>query len=142
MADKISKERRSWNMSHIKGKDTTIEVVVRKRLFRDGFRYRKNVKDLPGKPDIVLPKYKTVIFIHGCYWHNHGCKKSHIPKTNTSFWENKFKRNIENDNKHYHELREKDWNVLVIWECEIENDFEGIIKHIEESLFEIMINIS
>lgn len=140
MADRISKEHRSWNMSRIKGKDTTIEVLVRKRLFKDGFRYRKNVKDLPGKPDIVLPKYRTVIFIHGCYWHYHGCKKSHIPKTNTYFWENKFKRNVENDNKHYHKLREKDWNVLVIWECEIENNFEGTIKHIEESLFEAMIN--
>lgn len=138
MADKINPEKRSWNMSRIRGKDTSIEVRVRKRLFHDGFRYRKNVKELPGKPDIVLPKYRTVIFIHGCYWHFHGCKESHIPKTNASFWEKKFMKNVENDEKHYHELRNQDWNVLIIWECEIEKDFEATIKYIEESLFDIM----
>ena len=134
MADKITKEKRSWNMSRIKGKDTSIEVLVRKRLFKDGFRYRKNVSSLPGKPDIVLSKYKTAIFIHGCYWHGHNCKEFHIPKTNTAFWEAKFKRNIENDHKHYNELTNLGWQVIVLWECEIEKDFERIIASVEASL--------
>ena len=121
-------------MSRIKGKDTSIEVLVRKRLFKDGFRYRKNVSSLPGKPDIVLSKYKTAIFIHGCYWHGHNCKEFHIPKTNTAFWEAKFKRNIENDHKHYNELTNLGWQVIVLWECEIEKDFERIIASVEASL--------
>lgn len=127
MTDKLTKEKRSWNMSRIKGKDTEIEIKVRKALFKAGFRYRKNVKELPGKPDIVLPKYRTVIFVHGCYWHGHNCKEFHIPKTNTDFWNNKFKRNIENDKKHYKQLNTMGWKVIVVWECEIENQFAEVI---------------
>lgn len=127
MTDKLTKEKRSWNMSRIKGKDTEIEIKVRKALFKAGFRYRKNVKELPGKPDIILPKYRTVIFVHGCYWHGHNCKEFHIPKTNTDFWNNKFKRNIENDKKHYKQLNTMGWKVIVVWECEIENQFAEVI---------------
>ena len=134
MADKISKEKRSWNMSRIKGKDTSIEIKVRKRLFQDGFRYRKNVKELPGKPDIVLPKYKTVVFIHGCFWHRHGCKEFHIPKTNPDFWNEKFQRNVTNDKKHYAELKESGWNVIIIWECEIEKRFDETIHKVEQQI--------
>ncbi len=134
MADKISKEKRSWNMSRIRGKDTSIEVRVRKRLFKDGFRFRKNVASLPGKPDIVLPKYKTVIFVHGCYWHRHNCKEFHIPKTNSAFWEKKFERNVANDKKHYKDLEELGWNVIIIWECEIENFFEKIVSEVEAKI--------
>lgn len=134
MADKLSKDKRSWNMSRIKGKDTSIEMQVRKRLFKDGFRYRKNVKDLPGKPDIVLPKYRTVIFIHGCYWHRHTCKEFHIPKTNTQFWEEKFQRNVANDQRHYSELEQLGWRIIVVWECEIEKSFEDTISKIEAAL--------
>ena len=91
MPDRISREKRSWNMSQIKGKDTSIEVMVRKYLFKHGFRYRKNVSALPGKPDILLPKYKTVIFVNGCFWHHHyGCKSAYIPKSKTDYWINKF----------------------------------------------------
>ena len=98
MADVHSKEQRSYNMSQIKGKNTKPEMLVRKFLFSKGFRYRLHIKDLPGKPDIVLPKYKTVIFIHGCFWHGHeGCKYSSIPKTRTEWWTEKINKNISND---------------------------------------------
>lgn len=141
MADKLSPEKRSWNMSHIKGKDTGIEVKVRTRLHHDGFRYRKNVKELPGKPDVVFSKYKTVLFIHGCYWHGHDCKEAHIPKSNSKFWKNKFQRNIDNDKKHYEELTALGWNVIVVWECEIEKDLDSVVRYIEECLFENYIQL-
>lgn len=125
MADNLTKEKRSWNMSQVHGKDTRIEVAVRKYLFNKGFRYRKNVTDLPGKPDIVLPKYRTVIFVHGCFWHRHPfCKNTRLPKSNIDFWQAKFDRNVANDKRHYEELEKLGWNVIVIWECEIKNNFE------------------
>ena len=107
-------------MSRIKSKETTIEVLVRGFLFHRGFRYRKNVKGLPGTPDIVLRKYKTVIFINGCFWHMHkNCKESVIPKTRTEFWLTKLTKNVKNDEKHYRELRQQGWKVIVIWECQL-----------------------
>jgi len=123
-------------MSKIRSKDTAIEVKVRKYLFSRGFRYRKNVKNLPGKPDIVLPKYKTVIFVHGCFWHRHeGCKDATTPKTRTDFWEEKFRKNVENDQLHTKQLVELGWNVITLWECEIEKNFEitmdSLIKQIK-----------
>ncbi len=131
MSDKLSKEHRSWNMSRIKGKDTGIEVAVRKRLFSLGYRYRKNDKRLPGKPDIVFPKYNTVIFIHGCFWHMHAnCKMATIPKSNTDFWVTKLTRNVENDIKHKQQLEDMGWKVITIWECEIENNLESVIHRI------------
>lgn len=136
MADRLTKEKRSWNMSHIKSKDTSIEMRVRKALFKDGFRFRKNVKELPGKPDVVLPKYKTVIFINGCYWHRHDCKEFHIPKTNSDFWIAKFNRNVENDQKHYKELKDAGWRVIVVWECEIEKQFDETIERIVNEILE------
>ena len=126
MADLLTKEKRSWNMSRIKGKDTKIEVKVRKYLFSKGFRYRKNVATLPGKPDIVLPKYKTAIFVHGCYWHRHpGCKYAYMPKTNVEFWEKKFSENIANDEKNRLKLETSGWTVITLWECDIKGDFES-----------------
>ena len=131
MADKLSREKRSWNMSRIRGKDTEIEIKVRKYLFSQGFRFRKNVADMPGKPDIILPKYKTVIFIHGCYWHRHtGCKNCTTPNTNREFWLKKFEKNIQNDSKHQQELEAAGWKVLILWECEIENDFERLMDNL------------
>ena len=131
MADKLSREKRSWNMSRIRGKDTEIEIKVRKYLFSQGFRFRKNVADMPGKPDIVLPKYKTVIFIHGCYWHRHtGCKNCTTPNTNREFWLKKFEKNIQNDSKYKQELEAAGWKVLILWECEIENDFERLMDNL------------
>lgn len=98
MSDKLTPEKRSWNMSRIKGKDTKIEAEVRKYLFSKGYRFRKNDKRYPGKPDIVLPKYHVAIFVHGCFWHRHeGCKDATTPKTRTEFWLEKFDKNVKND---------------------------------------------
>ena len=121
-------------MSKIKGRNTSIEVMCRKYLFSRGFRYRKNLKALPGTPDIVLKKYKTVIFVNGCFWHHHeGCKKARIPKTHTNFWQNKIDRNIKNDQLHTQLLIELGWKVIVIWECELskkefQTSMERVIK--------------
>lgn len=129
MSDRITPEKRSWNMSQIRGKDTAIEVRVRKYLFGLGYRYRKNYVRFPGKPDIVLPKYRTIIFIHGCFWHRHfGCKNATIPKTRTDFWMEKFSRNEENDKKHKEELESSGWKVIVLWECDINKKFDEIPK--------------
>lgn len=134
MTDRITHEHRSWNMSRIKSKDTSIEVVVRKYLFKRGYRYRKNLATLPGKPDIVLKKYKTVIFINGCFWHKHeNCKEAVIPKTRTEFWTNKLNKNVENDKKHYQELKEMGWKIIILWECQLtkknfSSTMENLIK--------------
>ena len=110
-------------MSNISGKETKPEILVRKFLFSKGFRFRKNDSRYPGKPDIVLPKYKTAIFIHGCFWHGHkGCKRSKLPETNVSFWEKKVSSNIERDKTNKIELEKQGWVVLTIWQCELRNE--------------------
>ena len=120
MADRMSKEQRHKCMSRIKSKDTKPELIVRRYLHTHGYRYRINVKRLPGTPDIVLRKYRTVIFINGCFWHGHeGCKYFVPPKTNTEFWYAKFKYNQERDERNYQKLRDLGWRVLIVWECEI-----------------------
>ncbi|MDR0972851.1 MAG: DNA mismatch endonuclease Vsr, partial [Prevotellaceae bacterium] len=103
------------------GKETKPEIFIRKFLFANGFRYRKNVRDLPGKPDIVLPKYKTTIFIHGCFWHGHDCKRGGLPESNFEFWKEKIGNNIERDKRNIVDLKQLGWNVIVIWQCEIRN---------------------
>jgi DNA mismatch endonuclease (patch repair protein) len=113
-------EVRSYNMSQIKGKNTKPEILVRKFLFSKGFRFRLHVKNLPGKPDIVLPKYKTVIFIHGCFWHGHeGCRYFVVPKTRTDWWLNKINGNKQNDQRKMTQLKKAGWRVINIWECEL-----------------------
>jgi DNA mismatch endonuclease (patch repair protein) len=134
-----SKEKRSECMSKIRSKDTKPELVLRKALFARGFRYRVNDKHLPGKPDIVLPKYKTVIFLHGCFWHRHeGCKYAYTPKTNTEFWVNKITSNCERDKVNLQKLTTLGWNILTIWECEIrhtyKHDITSLVDRIEEAL--------
>ena len=120
MADVHSAKVRSYNMSRIRSKDTKPEELVRKYLFSKGFRYRKNDVRLPGKPDIVLPKYKTVIFVSGCFWHGHqGCRYFVWPKNNAEFWKKKIGDNIQRDDKICSLLKELGWNVIVIWECEL-----------------------
>jgi DNA mismatch endonuclease (patch repair protein) len=120
MADVHDKATRSYNMSQIKGKNTKPEMIVRRFLHANGFRYRLHVKDLPGKPDIVLPKYKTVIFVNGCFWHGHeGCKYYVVPKTRTEWWLEKINRNIANDQKAYKALKEIGWKIIEVWECEL-----------------------
>lgn len=123
--DGLTPEHRSWNMSRIRSKDTKIEVKVRQYLFSKGFRFRKNDKRYPGKPDVVLPKYKTVIFVNGCFWHMHkGCKQGRLPKSNVDFWKEKMERNAANDVLHEEQLRSMGWNVIVLWECELKRDFD------------------
>ena len=118
--DVPDQKTRSYNMSRVKGKDTKPEEIVRKYLFSQGFRYRKNDKRLPGKPDIVLPKYKTVIFVNGCFWHKHeGCKYFVWPKSNSEFWKEKIESNIVRDKKQYEELKNAGWHVIIVWECEL-----------------------
>lgn len=122
--DVHDKKTRSYNMSQIKGKNTKPEEMVRKYLFAQGFRYRKNDKKLPGTPDIVLPKYKTVIFVNGCFWHGHrGCKYFVWPKSNPDFWKTKIETNISRDRKKTELLEEQGWIVIVIWECELKKAF-------------------
>ncbi|MEZ5017872.1 MAG: DNA mismatch endonuclease Vsr [Flavipsychrobacter sp.] len=120
MADVHDKKTRSYNMSQVKGKDTKPELLVRKFLHANGFRYRLHVKDLASKPDIVLPKYNTVIFVHGCFWHGHkNCKYFTIPKTKTEWWTKKINGNIANDQKTIHQLQGAGWNIITIWTCEL-----------------------
>ncbi|WP_298084025.1 DNA mismatch endonuclease Vsr [uncultured Akkermansia sp.] len=118
--DVFSPEKRSQVMSRIRSKDTKPEKIIRSILHKLGFRFRINRKDLPGKPDIVLPKYKTVIFVHGCFWHQHeGCRIASNPKSNIDFWNKKFSNNIERDKKNQKALKKMGYRVFVIWECEV-----------------------
>lgn len=120
MSDVLSTQQRHANMAAIHGKGTKPEMVVRRYLWGHGFRYRLNHPRLPGKPDIVMRKYRTCIFINGCFWHGHeGCKYYTIPKTNTEFWENKVNRNKERDNEVKHQLATMGWHSITIWECEL-----------------------
>ena len=122
MADNHSKEVRSMNMSHIRSTNSKPEEIVRKYLFSQGFRYRKNVKKLPGCPDIVLPKYHTVIFVNGCFWHRHpGCKRATLPKSNAEFWRQKLEKNVARDRRNIQTLKDLGWYVLIIWECELKD---------------------
>lgn len=121
--DVHSRETRSYNMSRIRGTNTKPELLVRKYLFSQGFRYKINDKKLPGKPDVVLPKYKTVIFINGCFWHGHdGCRYFVVPKTRTEWWLSKIKMTKLNDNINHMALKNIGWKVLIIWECELRPD--------------------
>ena len=119
MSDNLSKEIRSKNMSHIRAKNTKPEELVRKYLFSQGFRYRKNVKEMPGCPDVVLPKYKTVIFVNGCFWHKHDCPRFVWPASNVDYWKPKILNNFERDQRNHQFLRAAGWNVITVWECEL-----------------------
>lgn len=127
-------------MSRIRSKDTKPEMLVRRFLHKNGFRYRLHVKNLPGKPDIVLPKYKTVIFIHGCFWHGHeGCKYYVVPKTRTEWWLNKIGGNIANDNNAEAILKDAGWNIIKVWECELkkatlDSTYEKLMKTLNSPL--------
>ena len=142
--DHLSKERRSWNMSRIRSKNTKPELMVRSALHRMGYRFRLNGKVskriyikgiLPGKPDIVLAKYRTVIFVHGCFWHRHeGCSRCTMPSTNQNYWVEKFRRNVDRDIKIKIKLKQLGWKVLIVWECEILNNIQTLLKGIELEL--------
>lgn len=135
MADNHTKEQRSYNMSKIRSTNSAPEEKVRKYLFSKGFRYRKNVKTLPGCPDIVLPKYKTVIFVNGCFWHKHDCPRFVWPSSNKEYWEPKILRNVGRDERNTRLLRDSGWQVLVVWECELKK------KYIKERLERLCLEI-
>ena len=137
MADNHTKEVRSRNMSHIRSTNTEPEEKVRKYLFSKGFRYRKNVRKLPGCPDIVLPKYHTVIFVNGCFWHKHDCPRFVWPSSNEDYWIPKITRNVERDLKNHQILREQGWRVVVVWECELkEKCFQGAMDKLVQVISE------
>lgn len=138
MADNHSKEVRSMNMSHIRSKNSKPEELVRKYLFSKGFRYRKNVKTLPGCPDIVLPKYKTVIFVNGCFWHKHDCPRFVWPSSNEDYWRPKIMGNVERDKRNIAELQQLGWNVLTVWECELKKKvIDATLDQLEKRLCKI-----
>ena len=138
MADNHSKEVRSMNMSHIRSKNSKPEELVRKYLFSKGFRYRKNVKMLPGCPDIVLPKYKTVIFVNGCFWHKHDCPRFVWPSTNEEYWRPKIMGNVERDKRNLAELQQLGWTVLTVWECELKKKvIDATLDQLEKRLCKI-----
>lgn len=123
--DRVSKEQRHYNMSQIHGSDTKPEIIVRKYLYQHGLRYRKNDKRLPGHPDIVLPKYKTVVFVNGCFWHGHNnCKYAKMPLTNSDFWRAKILSNQIRDKKVISELSLNGWRVITVWQCELKKEVE------------------
>lgn len=134
MTDIYSSEKRSEIMSKVRGSDTKPEIYVRRFLFARGFRYRKNDKRFPGKPDIVLPKYRTIIFVHGCFWHGHKkCKAAALPSTNRKYWQEKIDKNRNRDNRNRLDLNRDGWKVYVVWECEIRNK-----KETETRLFHLL----
>ena len=138
MADNHSKEVRSMNMSHIRSKNSKPEELVRKYLFSKGFRYRKNVKTLPGCPDIVLPKYKTVIFVNGYFWHKHDCPRFVWPSTNEEYWRPKIMGNVERDKRNLAELQRLGWTVLTVWECELKKKvIDATLDQLEKRLCKI-----
>lgn len=140
VSEVLTKEQRHLNMSHIHGKDTKPEEIVRRYLFSRGYRYRKNDSRYPGKPDMVLPKYHTVIFVHGCFWHRHpGCRYATNPATNREFWQKKFSQNVARDRKVQEQLKADGWNVIVVWECEIsrKSDRERRLQRLERQIREI-----
>lgn len=133
--DRLSKERRSWNMSRIRGKNTTPEMLVRSLLHRMGCRFRLHVRDLPGKPDIVLPRYRTVIFVHGCFWHRHqGCKNCTTPTNRRAWWVEKLEANAARDLRHRRELRLLGWQVEVVWECETQSTNGKELRRLDQRL--------
>lgn len=136
MADIFDSQKRKEIMSHIKNKNTAPEVKLRSILHRNGFRFSLTRKNLPGTPDIVLPKYKAVIFVNGCFWHGHNCKRGQRPQTNTEFWNKKIDKNIERDRIDEAKLKELGWRVLVVWECELKKqNQDALLQRIKEFLF-------
>ena len=138
MADVHSKEKRSYNMSCIRSGNTRPEVIVRKYLFSRGLRYRKHDKRLPGKPDLVFPKHRTVVFINGCFWHKHiGCRYFILPQTNADFWNEKLESNRQRDERNIAQLRADGWHVIVLWECELKKPIrEERLKRLYSEIYD------
>lgn len=135
MTDTLTSERRSWNMSRIKGRNTGPEKQLRSLLHRAGFRFRLHAKQLAGRPDVVLPKHRTVIFVHGCFWHRHpGCRNATTPSTRREFWQDKFDGNVRRDARNRTALEAAGWTVLTVWECELKADAESVIRRLADKL--------
>jgi DNA mismatch endonuclease (patch repair protein) len=134
-------EHRQWNMSRIRGKNTKPELLVRSILHRHGFRFRLHVASLPGKPDIVLPKYKIALFLHGCFWHMHGCKNSKIPSSRHDWWKEKLEANVRRDALQFEQLQSLGWNVLVVWECKFRRVSYEDFRISEENLIQELAQI-
>ncbi len=127
--DILTSEKRSWNMSRIRGRDTKPELILRSALHRLGYRFRLSDKNLPGRPDIVLPKYKTAVFVHGCFWHRHkGCKYAYTPKSKVEFWQHKFEENMARDERNIRDIISNSWIPVVVWECQIKHDLDSCIE--------------
>jgi DNA mismatch endonuclease, patch repair protein len=132
--DKLTTERRSWNMSRVRSKNTKPECAVRSLLHRIGYRFRLHGKELPGQPDIILPKYRTVIFVHGCFWHRHeACVRSKLPSTNIAFWKQKLNENVERDRQNREALEVAGWRVIVVWQCELA-DLEALSRSLTSQI--------
>lgn len=138
LADIFSKTKRSEVMSRVPRKDSVQEILVRKFLFSNGFRFKKNVKNLPGSPDIVLPKYKTVIFINGCFWHGHSCRAARLPTSNSQFWVDKIENNKRRDRKKNYQLKKLGWKIITIWQCKL-NGNEKMNKSLTKLLDRIQV---
>uniref|UniRef100_Q07LJ7 Very short patch repair endonuclease n=1 Tax=Rhodopseudomonas palustris (strain BisA53) TaxID=316055 RepID=Q07LJ7_RHOP5 len=135
MADTISTTHRSWNMSRIRGRDTEPEVKLRSLLHRAGYRFRLHDRNLPGRPDIVLPRYRATIFVHGCFWHRHeGCGNATTPSTRPEFWKAKFDGNVVRDRVNAERLADHGWRVIVVWECDLKKDPGGVLSSINRAL--------
>ena len=135
MVDTLTKEKRSWNMSRITGRNTKPEILLRSLLHREGFRFRLHDKRLPGKPDIVLPKHRTVIFVNGCFWHRHNnCEYAYTPKSRQEFWLNKFQGTVQRDQEKQKMLADLGWQVLVVWECELKRNSSLLVSDISSKL--------
>lgn len=131
MADTITREHRSWTMSRIRGRDTKPEVKLRSMLHRAGFRFRLHDRKLPGRPDIVMPKHRTAIMLHGCFWHRHdNCRNATMPSTRTEFWRSKFEGNVERDRQAVGQLNALGWRVITVWECELKKDPDQVLSSI------------
>lgn len=131
MPDKISKEVRSANMAAVRSRDTKPEKIVRSRLFQSGFRYRLYERKLPGAPDIVLPRYRIAIFVHGCFWHGHDCPRGRRPETNQEFWNRKIEANIARDYRNRAALEDLGWAVYTLWTCQLEADLENLLRSLK-----------
>lgn len=137
MTDRVSQELRSRMMSAVRGKNTFPELFVRRKLHARGFRYRLHVKNLPGNPDIVLPRYRTVVFVHGCFWHGHSCSRGKRPSSNTKFWNTKIDANIQRDKRNQRRLRSTGWESIIVWECRLEAGTEKLIRRLASKRFAI-----
>jgi DNA mismatch endonuclease (patch repair protein) len=137
MVDTLSREHRSWNMSRIRGKDTKPEVALRSLLHRAGYRFRLHDRKLSGRPDIVLPRYRTVVFVNGCFWHRHlGCRYCYTPSSRTEFWQAKFAGTVERDARNIAALRASGWNVITVWECELQKSPQAVLAAVAGQLRE------